>query len=59
MKYHLISAALILAAMLLFLFGISLTETSYFGPLLIIAAAVCEFRFWKRAFIRHHDKVRQ
>jgi hypothetical protein len=53
MKYHVVSAGLILAAIILFLFGISLTETSIIGPTLIIAAAVCEFQFWKHALRRH------
>lgn len=58
MKYHLLSAALILAAFVLFLSGISLAGTSFLGALLIAAAAVCEFQFWKRVFHRHHGATR-
>lgn len=52
MKYHFVSAPLILAAIVLFLSGISLTGAWLIGPLLIIAAAVCEFQFWKRTLHR-------
>jgi hypothetical protein len=58
MKYHLISAALIVAAMILFLSGISAAGTQW-GALLIVAAAVCEFKFWRRLFHRHRETVRQ
>lgn len=52
MKYHLVSATLILAAIVLFVTGVSWTGASLIGPLLIIAAAVCEFQFWKRTLHR-------
>jgi len=52
MKYHWVSAVLILAAYLLFLSGISLIGRSSVGALLIIAAGACEFRFWWRFFHR-------
>jgi hypothetical protein len=58
MKYHLTSAALIVAAMILFLSGISAAGT-LFGALLIVAAAVCEFKFWRRLFHRPRGTVRQ
>jgi hypothetical protein len=51
MKYHLISAALIVAAVLLFLSGISAARTK-FGALLIVAAGVCELKFWGRLLHR-------
>jgi hypothetical protein len=57
MKYHATSAALILAAIVLFLSGISLTGIS--GALLVIAAAVCEFQFWKRVSRHHAGAARQ
>jgi len=47
----LVSAALIVAAVILFLSGISAAGT-YVGALLIAAAVVCEFKFWKRLFHR-------
>jgi hypothetical protein len=59
MKYHSFSVALILAAFALFLSGISLVGTSFIGALLIIAAAVCEFQFWKRVSRRHHGVARR
>ena len=52
MKYHWVSAVLILAAYLLFLSGISLIGRSSVGALLVIAAGACEFRFWWRFFHR-------
>jgi hypothetical protein len=55
MKYHILSAALILAAIVLFLSGIASTGSSVIGPLLIVAAAVCEFQFWKRLARRRHE----
>jgi hypothetical protein len=58
MKYHLISAALIVAAIILFLYGISAAGT-VFGGLLIVAAAICEFKFWRRSFHRPRGTVRQ
>jgi len=51
MKYHLISAVLILAAVVLFLSGMSAYGT-YVGALLIVAAAVYELKFWRRLFHR-------
>lgn len=58
MKYHSLSAVLILAAFVLFLTGISLTGMSFIGALLIVAAAVCEFQFWKRVARRQHGTAR-
>jgi len=58
MKYHFLSAALILAAIVLFLSGIAATGSSVIGPLLIIAAAVCEFQFWKRLLRGRHEAAR-
>lgn len=52
MKHHLVSAVLLLAVIFLFLSGMSLTETSLIGPLLIVAAAICELQFWKRTLHR-------
>jgi hypothetical protein len=51
MKYHLVSAALIAVALILFLSGISAAGT-YLGALLITSAVVCEINFWKRLFRR-------
>lgn len=49
---NLVTAALVLAAVVLFVSGISLiggsTASSVAGALLIVAAAGCEFRSWKR-----------
>lgn len=59
MKYHSLSLALLLAAFVLFLAGISLAEASSVGALLIVAAAVCELRFWKRVSRRHHGAARR
>ncbi len=50
MKYHLISAALILAAMVLWVSGLNAAGTRI-GLVLIVAAAVCELSFWGR-FLR-------
>ena len=58
MKYHSLSAVLILAAFVLFLAGITLTGTSFIGALLIVTAAACEFQFWKRVARRHHGTAR-
>lgn len=55
MKYHLVSAALIAAAIISFLAGISASGT-YVGALLIVAAAACEFKFWKRLFHRPTER---
>jgi hypothetical protein len=54
MKYHLVSSVLLLAAMILFLSGISAAGTPL-GALLVVAAAVCEFKLWGRLFgqLRH------
>ena len=51
MKYRLISAALLVGAIILFVSGISASGT-YVGALLIVVAVVCEFKFWRRLF--HH-----
>lgn len=59
MKYHSVSVALILAAFVLFLAGISWAGTSFLGALLIVAAAVCEFQFWKRVSRRHHGAAKR
>jgi hypothetical protein len=59
MKYHSLSAGLILAAFVLFLAGVSLAGISVIGALLIIAAAVCELHFWKRTLHRHRRPASQ
>ena len=51
MKNHLISAALVVGAVILFLAGNSAPGT-YVGALLIVVAGVCEFKFWRRLFHR-------
>jgi hypothetical protein len=57
MKYHLASAVLTLAAIILFLSGISFT--GIVGSLLIIAAGVCDFQFWKRVSRQHRRGAAQ
>ena len=60
MKHHLLSAALIALAIVLFISGISFIGTSSIGALLILAAAVCEFHFWKRSLShRRSDPARR
>jgi hypothetical protein len=58
MKYHLISAVLILVAMILVFSGLSTAGTPL-GALLVIAACACEFTFWRRFFHRPRGTAAQ
>ncbi len=48
MKHHVTTAGLILVAAVCFLTGIAAGEGSVMGALLIVVAAVVEFKFWQR-----------
>jgi hypothetical protein len=47
MKYHLVSAALIFAALILYLSG-AMDRGTDLGAFLIVAGFSCEFLFWTR-----------
>jgi hypothetical protein len=47
MKYHLVSAALIGAAVLLYLYGVEIGRNGL-GATLFTLGVVCEFSFWMR-----------
>ena len=47
-KNHLVSAGLLVAAAVCFVIGISAGSGSAVGGLLIVVAAISEFRFWRR-----------
>lgn len=47
MKYHLLSAALIGAAVLLYVYGVAIGRSG-FGATLFTLGVVCEFSFWLR-----------
>jgi hypothetical protein len=47
MKYHIVSAALICAALLLYMTG-AMDRGTDLGVLLIVAGFSCEFLFWTR-----------